>query len=77
LVLFDKDGTLIDFHRLWGPRTARAIAALAAVAGRPDLVDPLAATIGLDRATGRIRPETPMAVATIAANATVAATVLH
>lgn len=77
LVLFDKDGTLIDFHRLWAPRTVRAVAALAAAAGRPDLQDGLGRTIGLDAGGGRIRPETPMAVASIAANCLAAATVLH
>jgi phosphoglycolate phosphatase-like HAD superfamily hydrolase len=77
LVLFDKDGTLLDFHRLWAPRTARAVEALAAAAGRPDLAAPLGRTIGLDETGARIRPETPMAVASIAANTLVAATVLH
>ncbi len=27
LVVFDKDGTLIDFHGVWGPRGIRAVAA--------------------------------------------------
>ncbi len=27
LAVFDKDGTLIDFHGVWGPRGIRAVAA--------------------------------------------------
>jgi phosphoglycolate phosphatase len=29
-VLFDKDGTLVDFQRTWGPATDRVLQTLAA-----------------------------------------------
>jgi phosphoglycolate phosphatase-like HAD superfamily hydrolase len=78
LVLFDKDGTLIDFHRIWGSRTQAAIRAVLTRTG-PDsrLEDDLYRTLGFDRALGRVLAETPVAVASIPAIVIVAATVLH
>lgn len=49
-ILFDKDGTLIDYHQSWGPTNRRA-AALAA-AGDGDLAQRLLALGGMDAASG-------------------------
>ncbi|HEY4345877.1 MAG TPA: HAD family hydrolase [Parvibaculum sp.] len=51
-VLFDKDGTLFDFHRTWIPILEDA--ALLAAQGDASLVPRLMAAGGHDHATGRI-----------------------
>lgn len=53
LAVFDKDGTLIDFHGVWGGRALRAVAALGE---RVDaaLHEALLNTLGVDRRTGRV-----------------------
>ncbi|MCE9651322.1 MAG: HAD family hydrolase [Parvibaculum sp.] len=51
-VLFDKDGTLFDFHRTWVPILAEA--ALVAARGDASLVPGLMAAGGYDEATGRV-----------------------
>lgn len=53
-ILFDKDGTLFEYHGTWGPILIEA--AKAAALGRPKLVPEMLEAIGFDTATGRIRP---------------------
>lgn len=52
-VLFDKDGTLLDFERTWAP-VSRACAER--VARRPEQVDALLDAVGHDPQTDRFRP---------------------
>ena len=54
-VLFDKDGTLIDYHRSWAPIN-RAAAELAG-AGDPALTARLLDVGGMDASTGITRPD--------------------
>lgn len=56
-ILFDKDGTLFDFHRSWG---AWAAAFLADVAPDPAVRAGAARAIGYDPATGRFAPDSPV-----------------
>ena len=65
LVIFDKDGTLIDFGAMWRGWATEVAAALRASTGRP-IEEPLFAMFGYDPAAGRILPggglaATPMA----------------
>lgn len=66
VVVFDKDGTLIDFHAMWGGWARRLGAGLDEATGRPVSGDVFAA-IGFDPASGRVRAGAPLAVATMAA----------
>ena len=66
LVVFDKDGTLIEFHAMWGGWVGQLADRLEAAAGRP-LREELFRAIGFDGATGRADPHgglaaMPMAV---------------
>jgi phosphoglycolate phosphatase len=54
-VLFDKDGTLLDYHRTWAPIN-RAAAELAG-AGDPALTARLLDVGGMDASTGITRPD--------------------
>jgi phosphoglycolate phosphatase-like HAD superfamily hydrolase len=56
LVIFDKDGTLIDFHAMWTAWVGELAGRVAAAAGR-SLDGPIHEVMGLDVSTGRIRPE--------------------
>ena len=65
LVIFDKDGTLIEFEAMWGAWTRALAANLEAATGRP-MVESLHSLLGVDPATGSILPHgllaaTPMA----------------
>ncbi len=65
LVVFDKDGTLIEFGSMWGGWADALVAALEAATARP-VGSPLVAMLGYDPATGVVRPSgglaaTPMA----------------
>jgi phosphoglycolate phosphatase len=65
LVVFDKDGTLIDFHAMWGGWALTLGARLDGATRRPVSGD-VFATIGFDPASGRVRAGAPLAVATMA-----------
>jgi HAD superfamily hydrolase (TIGR01549 family) len=65
LVVFDKDGTLIDFHAMWGGwiiELARRLEVAAGVA----VAERLFQTVGFDPATGRVAPSGPLAIASMA-----------
>lgn len=57
-VLFDKDGTLIDFTASWGALTREVIAVYAP--DDPDLAAALGAAIGFDVGTGLFLPGSPV-----------------
>jgi phosphoglycolate phosphatase len=66
LVIFDKDGTLIEFHSMWGGWLEELVAGLETAAGRP-VADALFAAMGYDPEARRIVPggrlaATPMAI---------------
>ncbi len=78
LVVFDKDGTLIDFDFTWSQRCLRSVDAL--IAERPARAaerDRLLRTIGIDPLTAKSLPESPVVVGSLAEVVTVCATVLH
>jgi phosphoglycolate phosphatase len=58
-ILFDKDGTLIDYERTWVPINREA--ALFAAQGDKDLADHLLRLGGHDPATDRVTPGTALA----------------
>jgi phosphoglycolate phosphatase len=55
-ILFDKDGTLLDFHATWVPAYRRAADMVSRLAARPDLADHLLAVGGYDHQSGRCKP---------------------
>lgn len=55
-VLFDKDGTLLDFHATWMPAYRRAADVVSREAGRPELAERLLSIGGYDHASGRCAP---------------------
>jgi phosphoglycolate phosphatase len=64
-VLFDKDGTLVDFRTSWVAAYAGAAAGLAARAGLPpEFAAELLARTGFDVESGRFLPESPLLWAT-------------
>lgn len=64
-VIFDKDGTLIDFHAMWGGWARRLGDGLDDVIGRPVSPD-VYATIGFDPTTGRVAAGGLLATGTMA-----------
>jgi phosphoglycolate phosphatase len=63
LVIFDKDGTLLDFGAMWGAWALEFGRRLEAATRRPVAGDVFAA-IGFDPASGRVQPNGPLAIAT-------------
>jgi len=53
LAVFDKDGTLIDFHGVWSGRGRRAVAALGDAVDAA-LSETLLVTLGIDTVSGRV-----------------------
>ncbi len=76
LVIFDKDGTLIDFHAMWGGWASELGTRLETAARRPVAPDVFAA-IGFDPTTGRVAAGGPLASATMGAIEDIVATVLR
>jgi phosphoglycolate phosphatase-like HAD superfamily hydrolase len=64
LVVFDKDGTLLDFHAMWGGWAIELGKRLDGSTRRPVAGD-VFATIGFDPTSGRVQPGGPLAVATM------------
>ncbi len=62
-VLFDKDGTLLDFQRTWGPWVGSMIAKLSD--GDQALADDLALAWGYDRGNERILAESEVVAETV------------
>jgi HAD superfamily hydrolase (TIGR01549 family) len=78
LIVFDKDGTLIDFDFTWGRRCLAAIDALIAEKpARTAIREKLLLTIGLDPTTRRALPESPVVVGSVGEVVIVAAAVLY
>jgi phosphoglycolate phosphatase len=76
LIIFDKDGTLIDFEAMWGKwitDLARHLEAASYIAIAPQLFR----AIGFDPATGAIAPGGPLAVSTMAEIRALAGAVLR
>jgi phosphoglycolate phosphatase len=63
-ILFDKDGTLLDFHASWMPAYRTAADAVSRAVGRPGLADQLLAIGGYDHETGRCKPGMALASGT-------------
>jgi phosphoglycolate phosphatase-like HAD superfamily hydrolase len=55
LVIFDKDGTLIDFHAMWGGWVTDLATDLGRETGH-NVTEPLFEVLGVEPATARIRP---------------------
>src|SRR3954447_23473238 len=75
-VVFDKDGTLIDFDAMWGGwiiDLARHLEAASYIAIAPQLFH----AVGFDPATGVVEPTGPLAIATMAELRVLAAEVLR
>lgn len=69
-VLFDKDGTLLDFRQTWLPPVRAVAGELARIAGPPVTADDLLRAVGYDPAGDGFAPDSPLLWST---NAVVAA----
>jgi phosphoglycolate phosphatase len=76
LAVFDKDGTLIDFHAMWGGWALELGRRLDGATRRPVAGDVFAA-IGFDPVKGRARAGAPLAVATMGEIAEIVAAVIR
>jgi phosphoglycolate phosphatase len=78
LVAFDKDGTLIDFHHLWGRKARLWVEDLARATGASaELRQSLYGTLGYDETRERVVADGPLAVASMHKLYTLAAGVLY
>ncbi len=82
LIAFDKDGTLLDFHHLWGQKAQLWVDWLVdrvgdTVDSRQSLRQNLTQTVGYNPTTQRVIDDSPMAVASMPRLTNIAATVLY
>jgi phosphoglycolate phosphatase len=82
LIVFDKDGTLIDFYHLWAAKAKTAVAALLAQldptwSTTTDLESALYHSLGYDPVTGRAVSDGPLATASLEKLGLVTAVVLY
>jgi phosphoglycolate phosphatase-like HAD superfamily hydrolase len=78
LVVFDKDGTLIDFHHLWAQKTVHAVERLVeAVRGGAGLRDELYFSLGYDPQRHRFASQSPVVTAAMPTLHIIAASVLY
>ena len=78
LIAFDKDGTLVEFHHLWGHKTWHWVEAMVtSTGGDDDLRTALFGTLGFSTEKNRVVPDGPIAVASNPKLYTVAAAVLY
>ena len=78
VLVFDKDGTLIEFHKIWGSRMVSAAEAMiSACQGSDDLRDNIFRTVGYSLERNKTLGCGPLATAPIVQLETIAATVLH
>ena len=66
-VLFDKDGTLVDFHAMWIPAYLAGAQMLAERTGRAELAAQLLESTGYRAESGTLVPESLLVVATTTA----------
>jgi len=76
LVIFDKDGTLIDFESMWGRLAVAWVERLTADAGDESLRHELYCVLGYNADRQRTRSQSPLAIATIRQLRTLASGVL-
>lgn len=73
LIIFDKDGTLIDLHYLWSQKIEAWMGALQSTLPLPErFADQFFAQVGYDAAAKRLLPDTPAAVGSMAEFETIA-----
>ena len=78
LIVFDKDGTLVEFDQLYTGKLQRAVTQVLRQPDVPHAAEPdLLRWTGVDPATSKVIAESPLAVATLARIGMVVATVLH
>jgi phosphoglycolate phosphatase len=78
LVIFDKDGTLVDFRSLWVPVVRARARFIVEEAGLHEGLEPaLLRAFGYDPGSGRIDPRGPLALAPRAETTVIGATVCY